>query len=88
MNINREYKQGSFIGLDRRYWEMDYIITDGTPDVFYNGNFLPGDPPSIKILGGRVETVSKRGRRKFITLDKEYIETKFDLEYLYNELTK
>jgi hypothetical protein len=44
-----------------REFEVDFRFYGGKPDLVYNGNYLPGDPPELEILGGKVELRSYSG---------------------------
>lgn len=61
-----------------RYWVVDYTVSSGSDPIFYNGNWLPGDDPEVRILGGTVELMSlKKTRKKTLPVSPETIEKTF-----------
>lgn len=70
-----------------REWEVDYILKEGTDHIFYNGNWLPGDEPEIKILGGtvKVRSLSKK-KYKSVNVSKNKIVETFSDDMLNKAL--
>lgn len=70
-----------------RYWEVDFTVTEGTDHIFYNGNWLPGDDPTVRILGARVELMSfKRTKKKLVTVNADSVERTFSDDKIHRKV--